>query len=184
MVLHSYGVKFGPGLYLGSAPVIRRQAQATITLGKNVRIVNELAENPVGVTHRTVLAADYPGAELRIGNDVGMSGVILYAWKRIEIRDRVCLGADASIYDTDSHPLDPKKRWDCDPAAVGVAPVLIEEDVWIGARAMVLKGVTVGACAVVAAGAVVARSVPPGAIVAGVPARVIGWAPGFSGPVS
>jgi acetyltransferase-like isoleucine patch superfamily enzyme len=183
MVLHSYGVKFGPGLYLGSAPVIRRQPRATITLGKNVRIVNELAENPVGVTHRTVLAADSPGAELCIGDDVGMSGVILYAWKRIEIRDRVCLGADASIFDTDSHPLDPQKRWDCDLAAVGVAPVLIEQDVWIGARAMVLKGVTVGACAVVAAGAVVTRSVPPGAIVAGVPARVIGWAPGFSGPV-
>jgi len=51
--------------------------------------------------------------------------------------------------------------------------VVIEDDVWVGARAVVLQGVTIGRGAVVAAGAVVARSVPPYAIVAGVPARVL-----------
>ena len=53
-------------------------------------------------------------------------------------------------------------------------PVVIEEDCWIGSHAVILKGVTVGTGAVVAAGAVVTRDVPPFAIVAGVPARVIG----------
>ncbi len=54
-------------------------------------------------------------------------------------------------------------------------PVTIEEDCWIGSHSVILKGVTVGAGAVVAAGAVVTRDVPPLAIVAGVPARVIGY---------
>ncbi len=53
-------------------------------------------------------------------------------------------------------------------------PILIEDYVWIGARAMILSGVTVGKGAVVMAGAVVTRDVPPFAIVGGVPAKVIG----------
>ncbi len=57
---------------------------------------------------------------------------------------------------------------------VRYAPIEIEDDVWIGSRATILAGVTVGTGAVVGAGAVVTRSVPPAAIVAGVPARVIG----------
>jgi maltose O-acetyltransferase len=53
-------------------------------------------------------------------------------------------------------------------------PVVIEDHVWIGTRAMILPGVTVGRAAVVAAGAVVTKDVPPRAIVGGVPARTIG----------
>lgn len=52
-------------------------------------------------------------------------------------------------------------------------PVVIEEDVWVGARALILKGVRIGRGAIIAAGAVVNRSVPPYAIVGGVPARVL-----------
>jgi acetyltransferase-like isoleucine patch superfamily enzyme len=53
------------------------------------------------------------------------------------------------------------------------APVVIEDDVWVGANAVVLPGVTIGKMSVVGAGAVVSRTVPPFSVVAGVPARVI-----------
>lgn len=56
------------------------------------------------------------------------------------------------------------------------APIVIEDHAWLGTRAMVLPGVTVGRGAVVAAGAVVTKDVPPYALMAGVPARRIGWA--------
>ncbi len=179
-VMRSYGVKFGPGLRLGSSPVIRRHASATIRIGRNALILNELAENPAGISHRTVLCACFPGAELSIGDDVGISGGIIYAWKRISIADRVFIGADAAIYDSDFHPLDAVKRSQFDLESIGMAPVVIESDVWIGARAMVLKGVTVGRGAVVGAGAIVTSDVPPGTIVAGIPAKVIGHVPGGS----
>ena len=52
-------------------------------------------------------------------------------------------------------------------------PITLEGDSWIGARAILLKGITVGPGAVVAAGAVVTQDVPPYTIVAGIPARVI-----------
>lgn len=57
--------------------------------------------------------------------------------------------------------------------------VVIGSDVWLGVRATVLAGVHIGEGAIVAAGAVVTHDVPPGAIVGGVPARIIGWRPGF-----
>ncbi len=181
-VMRSYGVEFGPGLRLGSAPVIRRDPAAVIRIGRNVLIANELAENPAGISHRTALCACYPGAELVVGNDVAMSGAILYAWKKIVVGDRVFIGADAAIYDSDFHPLDPEKRNRYDLKSIGMAPVIIESDVWIGARAMVLKGVTIGAGAVVGAGAIVTSDVPAGTIVAGVPAKVIGRVPGWPPP--
>jgi acetyltransferase-like isoleucine patch superfamily enzyme len=177
MVLRSYGVEFGSGLRLGSAPVIRRNQTGRIRLGRNVSIANELAENPAGIAHRTALCACMPGSELLIGDDVGISGAVIYAWRKIEIGDRVLLGAGAVIYDSDFHPVEVEPRNRFDESKVGIAPVKIESDVWVGARAMVLKGVTIGRGSVVAAGAVVTADVPSGTIVGGVPAKVIGKVP-------
>jgi acetyltransferase-like isoleucine patch superfamily enzyme len=169
-------VQFGEGLRLGSPPVIQKHPDAIIRLGRNVVILNTLTQNPAGVFQATVLAACRPGAELIIGNDVGISGATLYAWKRLEIGDGVLVGAGAVVYDTDFHSLDAGQRRRNDNSQVGVAPVVIEPDVWLGARSMVLKGVRIGRGAVVAAGAIVTKDVPAGTIVAGVPAKVVGQA--------
>ena len=66
---------------------------------------------------------------------------------------------------------DSKKR--IDEQGISTSPVTIEDDVWIGANAVVLPGVTIGSHSVVAAGAVVTKDVPPHSLVAGVPAKVI-----------
>lgn len=66
---------------------------------------------------------------------------------------------------------DPNKR--IDEQGISTTPVTIEDDVWIGANAVVLPGVTIGSHSVVAAGAVVTKDVPPHSLVAGVPAKVI-----------
>ena len=66
---------------------------------------------------------------------------------------------------------DPNKR--IDEQGISTTPVTIEDDVWIGANAVVLPGVTIGNHSVVAAGAVVTKDVPPHSLVAGVPAKVI-----------
>ena len=70
---------------------------------------------------------------------------------------------------TGGHPVEPDKR----RAYLTAAPITIERNVWIGAAATVLPGVHIGAGAVVAAGAVVTRDVPPATLVAGVPATVV-----------
>ena len=66
---------------------------------------------------------------------------------------------------------DPKKR--IDEQGVSTKPVVIEDDIWIGANAVILPGVTIGHHTVVAAGAVVTKDVPPHSLVAGVPAKII-----------
>lgn len=60
-----------------------------------------------------------------------------------------------------------------DEQGVSTNPVTIEDDVWVGANAVILPGVTIGEHCVVAAGAVVTKDVPPHSLVAGVPAKVI-----------
>ncbi len=101
----------------------------------------------------------------------------------ITIGDRVLISHNVSIFDNDTHPFDPVERHrqfvaiyerghpaDLDLAE---APVVIGDDAWIGASATVLKGVTIGEAAVVAANSVVTRDVPARTIVAGNPARPV-----------
>lgn len=85
----------------------------------------------------------------------------------LRIGNRVLIAAHVTIT-TREHPLE-LPRW----SVTRDAPVVIEDDVWIGAGAVVLPGVTIGRGAVVAAGAVVTASVDPFTVVAGVPARAI-----------
>jgi acetyltransferase-like isoleucine patch superfamily enzyme len=82
-------------------------------------------------------------------------------------------GADAMVVDTDFHPLHPEGRWRAPLSAAGSRPVSIGDDVFVGARAVILKGVHIGNGAVIGAGAVVTRDVPAYAVVAGNPARIV-----------
>jgi acetyltransferase-like isoleucine patch superfamily enzyme len=86
----------------------------------------------------------------------------------INIADLVMIAHKVNLV-TAGHPVEPDKR----RAYITAEPITIEENVWIGAAATILPGVTIGADAVVAAGAVVTHDVPPATLVAGVPARVI-----------
>jgi acetyltransferase-like isoleucine patch superfamily enzyme len=78
------------------------------------------------------------------------------------------IGPNVSIITT-GHPIEPSRRRAC----VIAKPIAIERNVWIGAGATIIGGVTVGENSVVAAGSVVTRNVPPNTLVGGNPARVI-----------
>jgi acetyltransferase-like isoleucine patch superfamily enzyme len=170
--LNMNGARVGKRLRLQSLPFCRCYGAGRIDIGDNVTILNTLYQNAAGIIHKTVLIAG-DGALLRIGNDVGISGAILDARSSISIGDRCMLGANCSVYSSDYHPLHPADRHDRRASAVQTAPVTLENDVWIGANALILKGVTVGASSIVGAGSVVTKSVPPGVIVAGNPARIV-----------
>ncbi|MGH4033603.1 DapH/DapD/GlmU-related protein [Actinomycetota bacterium Odt1-20B] len=86
----------------------------------------------------------------------------------IRIGNGVMIAPKVSLI-TGGHPLPLAERREY----LSFAPILIEDDVWIGTSAVILQGVTIGAGAVIAAGAVVSRDVPARTLVAGVPARVI-----------
>jgi acetyltransferase-like isoleucine patch superfamily enzyme len=136
-------------------------------------ILNRLEENAAGIVHRTVLTTTKPGASIRIGSHVGISGAIIYCTTNIVIEDWVQIGANAKIYDTDFHPICAVDRRLHDVSQIASLPVRICEDAWIGADATILKGVTIGARSIVAAGAIVVKDVPTDCIVGGIPAMII-----------
>jgi len=125
-----------------------------------------------------------PDASCSIGRFSLLNGVQILAEKRIVIGSHCLISWNVCIADTDFHPLDPMlRRLDAELLAPGgdrarrapmlVKPVTIEDNVWIGFNASILKGVRIGTGAVVGAGAVVTRDVPACAVVAGNPARII-----------
>jgi acetyltransferase-like isoleucine patch superfamily enzyme len=109
-----------------------------------------------------------PGGLLEIGTNVFINfGTSIVASKQVSIGNDCLIGTHVMIMDCDFHRVE-DKAWDTTGD-----PVRIEERVWLANRCIVLKGVRVGHDAVVAAGAVVTRDVPPRTVVAGNPARVV-----------
>ena len=153
-------------------PIIQRHRQSEVRIGRRMELRSSPTSNPLAPNHPVIFSTRRPGASLSIGDDFGMTGGSLVCDQRISIGDRVWVGANAIITDTDFHPLDHEKR-QRNPLDANTAPVAIEDDVFIGMNALVLKGVTLGAGSVVAAGCVVTRDVPPRGVVVGNPARVV-----------
>lgn len=108
------------------------------------------------------------GKNIKIGKDVFVnSGCCFQDQGGVTLGDG-CLVGHNVVFATLDHDKRPERRGD-----MTAAPIVVGKDVWIGAHATILKGVTIGDGAIVAAGAVVTRDVPPNTIAAGVPARVV-----------
>ena len=172
--IRALGVQTGPECRFVGLPVIKMVERSRIVLGANV-IVNSRSEtNSAGLPHATILAACAANSAIIIRDDCGLSGVSISARSTITIGERVLVGAGACIWDHDFHPLNADERRKNPNANILAAPIEIESDVFIGARAMILKGVRVGCSAVIGAGAIVTRDVMAGDVVVGNPARVVG----------
>ncbi|WP_374206631.1 DapH/DapD/GlmU-related protein [Rathayibacter sp. VKM Ac-2928] len=132
-------------------------------------LLAELTGRPIdeSVTLFPPLRADF-GRNLRIGARVFInSGCAFQDQGGITLGDDCLIGHDV-VFATLNHDLDPARRGDLHPA-----PIVVGSNVWIGAKAVLLAGVTVGDDAVIAAAAVVTKDVPAGAVVVGAPARVV-----------
>lgn len=118
---------------------------------------------------RTELLA-FEGGLLEIGERAYINyGCSIAASLRISIGPRCSIGTHVMMMDNDFHRIEPERR-DERPDS---NPIVLEENVWIGGRSIILGGVTIGAHSVVGAGSVVTSDVPPRTVVAGSPARVI-----------
>ena len=110
----------------------------------------------------------WKGATLRIGNRTFINyGVSLSAHRDLTIGENCLIGNYVVIMDSDYHDL--QDRTKPGPAE----PIIIEDDVWLGVRVTVLKGVRIGKGSVVGAGSVVTQDIPPRSLAFGVPARVV-----------
>ncbi|MGH7975912.1 MAG: acyltransferase [Limisphaerales bacterium] len=166
------GCLLGRDVSFVGRPLIGVASNSRLALGDRVQIASALRANPLACFQPTVLRTLCPGAELILERDVGISGSVLCAASTIHIGEGTLIGSGAVIMDTDFHRLGQSGQWENNPAH-GTKPIRIGRNVFIGARAIILKGVNIGDNAVIGAGAVVTKDVPAGQLAAGNPARIL-----------
>ena len=145
---------------------------AKVNIGKHFVFVARMPNSPCGWEGRMIVA---DSAKLEIGNDTGCSSVTICCFDSIKIGNNVKIGAGSLIMDTNFHSLDWRERRIESEMETNKknSPVIIGDDVFIGARTIINKGVTIGERSIVAAGSVVVKDIPADEIWGGNPAKFI-----------
>jgi acetyltransferase-like isoleucine patch superfamily enzyme len=153
-------------------PIIQKFKNSHIKIGANFVACSNPKNNTIGVFQKVIIKTCTRNAIIQMGNSVGISGATISSTSAITIGNNVLIGSGVLITDSDAHSVNPKFRKD--KSKVMSFPIVIEDDVFIGARSIVLKGVTIERGALIGAGSVVSKNVEAFAIVAGNPAKKIG----------
>lgn len=145
--------------------------QGNIEIGNKVTINSSLLANPIAPNRCSF--ATTAGAKIIIGDNVGISGAIIYSSAEIEIKENCYIGAGVKIFDTDFHSLNHTDRLNNKDSNVKSEKIKILRNSFIGSQAIILKGVTIGENSVIAAGSIVTRDIPSNEIWGGIPAKFI-----------
>lgn len=173
--LRSLGVEIGEKVGFDGRPIVTLGPKSRIRIGDRAVLTSRSRTTALGVRGPVILRCLAPEASIEIGADCGLSGTVICAAKSVTIGKRCLIGADCMIFDTDFHNHAASNRRYSPPEWDKISdPVVIGDDVFLGARSIITKGVTIGRGAIVAAGSVVCRDVPEFVIVGGNPAREIG----------
>lgn len=176
-----WNVQLGSGGTFVGLPKFRRPPGSTISIGKNFRALSSFSSNLHGLNRKCMITALTGTACIELGDDLGMSGVVIASAKSITIGNRVMIGANTTISDTDSHALQYQfrqpKYFNLESAdfkePVKTKEIIIEDDVFIGMHSLILKGTHIGKGSVIGAGSIVVGHIPPNVIAAGQPAKVV-----------
>ena len=174
------GVQFGKNMIAYNKVYITGNRKGEIIIGDGFHLTSGDGINPICRNLRACIHRGSPSTVITIGDNVGMSSPCIWIAEKLTIGNHVNIGGNCMILDTDAHQLDYLARRGTRPidpndttTTIQTAPVTIEDDVWIGANCIILKGVTIGARSVICAGSVVTKSIPADCIAAGNPCKVI-----------
>lgn len=171
--LYCNNIQCGKNLRSSGLPIIHISRKAKCLFGSNLTMGNWIRNAKSGLYARCKIEVRN-GAELKIGNNVGMTATTIICYNKISIGNNVLLGVGVHIYDTDFHNINPLARLYGDSNDTVISrPVIIGDNSFIGAFSIILKGVTIGKNAVIGAGSVVTKDVPNNEIWAGNPAKMI-----------
>ena len=136
--------------------VILALGESKIEFGRNVVVSSDFYSNLIGLQQRSILVAR-DGGKIKIGDNVGISGATIYATNGIEIGNNVIVGANVKILDNDFHSLEAIERVKpkIDRTKINSRPIVIGNNCFLGANAIILKGSTIGDNCVVGAGSIV-----------------------------
>lgn len=165
------GLPVAPGEHLVINGEVLHSNPVNLVIGNHVKI-NSGFINPVG-NEVPCSFSTVGDAQIIIKDGAGISNTTFFARAGITVGENTYIGGGCRIYDTDFHPLDPEKRKLNHPEDISSKPIVIGDNVFIGAHSILLKGVTIGDGSVIGAGSVVRKSIPAGEIWAGNPAQFI-----------
>lgn len=165
------GVKVGKNVRIRGTIDIRLPDKGEIIIGDNVLINSAAWANPIGWTDKTRFEL-FENGSIYIGNNVGISNVSIASSSKVVIGNHVLLGAGVKIYGTDFHPVDPDERLSYEQSKyTKSSEIVIEDNVFVGAGTIILKGVHIGRGSTIGAGSVVTKNVPANEVWAGNPAK-------------
>lgn len=146
--------------------------RGTFTIGPNAKINSSKFKNVIGGDTRTSFVIRR-NATLTIGSNFRLSNSAIYCTQSIYIGNNVMIGGSCRIWDTDFHSMDNEIRKLSPNSNSKSASIVIEDDVFVGAFSIILKGVAIGKGAIIGAGSIVTKSVPPNEVWGGNPAKFI-----------
>ena len=154
-------------------PYVHKSINAKIFIGKSFKMNNGVKYSDSGLNGKCRIEVR-DNAVLTIGDNVGMSDATITCHEKITIGNNVLIGVGAQIRDTDNHSLNPQDRLTgLDWKNKKNAPIVIKDNVFIGAYSFILKGVTIGENSIVGAASIVTKDIPANEIWAGNPSRKI-----------
>lgn len=159
------GVSAGRGLdFSGWCQLVRLEG-SSIIIGENVSFVSSSFINHIGLNRKCSVTTETKDAVLTIGNNCGFSSTSICCFQNITIGNNVRVGANSVIMDSDFHN---------DDSRVGRAnSICIDDNVWIGANVVVMKGVHIGENCIIGMNSIVTKDIPANSVAAGVPCKVI-----------
>lgn len=167
------GARIGSRSNIKYSLFFKKSKMSQVMIGDDFTFFSSGNLNPLSPGREGAIFAE-GDAIIKIGNMVGMSSTVLWAKAGITIGDRVTIGANTIILDSDCHSLNHLDRWtENDMINCKSKPIIIEDDVLIGTGSYILKGVHIGARSIIGAGSIVTSDIPTDSIAAGNPARVI-----------
>lgn len=176
------GENVGKNIRIFNRVFFRIASGAKVVIGDNFTFSSGGGFNPLCRNLQGCIVAERSTSVIEIGHHVGMSSSCLWAKERITIGNYVNIGGDCILLDSDCHNIDWRIRNSGKISATGntldtetckCAPITIEDHVLIGARCIILKGVTIGEHSVIAAGSVVTKDIPANCIAGGNPCKII-----------